>query len=330
MLFQMWLLGRRRGKSASLKRWMGVSRVVAYGTFVSLGLGALTVRSAYANAKDESLKMGRDLADVADLLTNVNAVNINNQPIYIANSSTTDSPSAVLDRFEAFCNRDTAFSDTQWRDLANVKGRPIPGASKAGLNKLGVMRKDDEARHDGMVMCFTRDGKQTTPFLDAIRTFGQTGDISDLGNMRYVHVSRAKSGNTLVQTVWTEGKFNLREIVSDRPGDAPGSDPAVLPRPAHSERRFTALAMGAPYAARIYQSSDAPEVALKQYDQEMDKRGWIIVDNPYRDQEHELGRWYMKDGYQAMVSLHAADKGCQIVVGEMGASDNAPSVSKPE
>jgi hypothetical protein len=308
---------------------MGIGRVVAYGTVVSLGLGALSLRSAYANAKDGSLTMGRDLEQVADLLTNVTGVNLNNQPIFLANATSTDSVGTVLDRFESRCNKNSAFSDTDWRDLANVQGRPIPAQQKAGLNELGVMRKEDPLRHDGVVLCFTRDGKQPTPFLDAMRTFGTTGDIGDLGNMRFVHASQGKSGKTLVQTIWTQGKFNLRDVVSDRPGDAPGSDPALLPRPAHSQRRFTATAVGAPFAARIYRSTDAPEAALKAYDHEMDTRGWGVIDNPYRDQEHELGRWYMKDGYQAMITLRPDGDGTQIVVGEMGTSEQTPSVQTP-
>ena len=298
---------------------------------VSVGIGALAFHNAYADAKDQSLQVGRQLADMADLMQNVTAVRINNQPIYLSTATTDEPVSTVLDRFQAHCNRSPAFGEMKWRDLANLKGREMIPAEKKDISNIGVMRREDPASGDGVVMCFTRDGKAgSVPFMDAMRDFAKTGDLAQVGGLNYVHVEKAKSGHTIVQTVWTEGSFNLRDVAQTTDHDSPGSDPAMLPRPENSVRQFTAEAIGAPYAARIYHSTDAPDVALKAYDKAMDARGWLVIDSPIRDQDAQLGRWYAHEGLQAMVSVKPDGSGSQVLVGQIGTAEKPPKATAGE
>ncbi|HEY1954805.1 MAG TPA: hypothetical protein VGH28_04320 [Polyangiaceae bacterium] len=305
-----------------------MGRVIAYGAVVSLGFGALTVRSAVADVKDDGLKLGRNLADMKDMIGTASAIRINGQKISVG-SGTMDAPvKTVLDRFEAHCQRDSAASlgTMAWGNLKAVQAKPLP--TMPGLSTLGVLRRDDETKHDGVVLCFAR-GERKTSFLDGAKAFAASSNLNDFGDLRFVHAQQNANGTTSIQTIWTDGEFDTSKLMNDGPTDAPGSDSATLPRPNHSVRRFTAEALGAPYTARIYETTDAPDVVLKSFDWQMEQRGWLKIDDPNRDQDHELGRWYAREGLQAMISIRSDDGTTQVLVGEMGAVEKAPA-GRPE
>ncbi len=221
MLFHLYLLGK-----VSKKRLLGTARVLVYGTVVTAGLGALTVRNAVADTETRSLELGRKLAGLQDLLHGAQEFRLNGQSVYFSATESDDSVSKVLDRFENHCNSSHAFEALKWKSLGDVKGQDM---EKAGVSRFGVVRKEDETAHDGVVMCFTKDNGPKD-FLTALDAFRVSGDLHDLGDVRYVHAVRRDS-NTYIQVMWTEGSFNIRNIMGTPGEDSVGSDFANIPRP---------------------------------------------------------------------------------------------------
>jgi hypothetical protein len=307
------------------KKLFGTIRVLAYGLVVSAGIGALTVRNAVADAEEQSLQFGRQLSDLGDLLQNGKEFRLNGQKVYFAAATSDDSVKTVLDRFEGNCNKSPAFDPIEWKSLANLKGKELtPGKD---INRLGVVRKEDPHYGDGMVLCFTAD-HGPKDFFTALQSFEKSGDLHDIGDVRYVHVARAKDGKTQVHTMWTEGSFNVRTLMGTPGQDAVGSDFATLPRPINSVRRFTAEAVGTPYSARVYESTSSPAEVLADYNSKMEKGNWLLIKSPYANLgDGKDGRWYsrVETGEQAAVSVSRSDGHTMVVVGAMGLLPKPPT-----
>ncbi len=322
MVIYLWILSKLSKKTPGARRFFGMMRVLAYVTVLSLVMGAFTIHNAMAGAKDQSLRLGRDLQGLSDLLAGGNEIMVNNQPIFISATETTDSVSTVLDRFEAHCNHDPALSEMRWSDLGNLKGTV---AKPKDINGVGVLRSEDKQKGDGAVVCFTNTGGSQKDLLNAVEAFGRTRDLSSFGQLRYVHVSTDKDGGTVVRAVWTEGSFNIGKLMPTADGsDSPGSDSPDVPRPGHSVRRFTAEAVGTPYRARIYETSESPEKLLGWYDTVMAQRGWLVVDSPLRDQKKDPASWFTRGGKMTMVSLMRDGDKTRVVVGDLGAPSDPP------
>lgn len=297
------------------------ARVIAYGTVVAMGVSAIAARNAVADVESGSLRFGRDLEKVADLLGDTKQVQLNGETMYFSQATTKEDLDTVLDRFEAHCNEDPAMRGVDWEDVAAATVKP---QSESTAN-LGTFRK--QQGNDGVVMCFTR--KDTTKtFVDAISDFNATHDFGSIGNLRYVHVSHSdKQGKSAVQVVWTEGSFKVDKVMPPEDGtDAPGSDSPGLPRPERSQRILTATAAGTVYAVRMYRTNDSVDAALASYDAQMDAKDWAIIQPPDAVRGDSVGHWYERDGAQTMVSVAKdADGRTVLTVGEMGTADKAPA-----
>ena len=162
-----------------------------------------------------------------------------------------------------------------------------------------------------------------------------------LGDVRYVHVTpkvikdhktKTTRSVTAVQTVWTNGTFNIKALVGQDGKDSVGSDFPSLPRPMNSVRRFTAEAVGQPYAARVYESKSPAAEVLTDYNDRMMKDDWVVVQNPVPEAkmpEGRDGRWYTKleTGEQAAIAINDDNGKTMVVVGSMGVFDKAPKGS---
>jgi len=316
------------------KRLFGTLRVMGYGLVVSAGIGALTMRNAVADAEEQGLQVGRGLADLSDLLQTGTEFRLNGQKIYFANANTDESVSKVLDRFETKCNEQHAFDPMAWKELVDAK-QNVP--TTAG-SRYGVVRKEDPFKGDGYVMCFTSD-RGPRDFFKALEAFDKSGDLHDLGDVRYVHAAphkyvdtktHATHVSTFVQTAWTDGPFNIRTLIGPDDADAAGDDFVSLPRPINSTRRFTADAVGTPYGARVYESKSTPAEVLADYDSKMYRNNWIGVSNPVQSlPDGELGHWYtrLETGEQAAIAIESRSGKTMVVVGAMGVTEKPPKVT---
>jgi hypothetical protein len=301
------------------------ARVFAYGSIVAMGLSALAARSAVADVEQGSLRFGRELDKVGDLLGDTKQVQLNGETIYFSQAVTQDDVGTVLDRFQAHCNEDPAMRGIDWDDVATSQLKVKGEATK----DLGTLRKESEGENgakDGVVMCFRRNDKTKT-FVEALTEFNQTHDFGSIGKFRYVHVVSKGTGKAAVQVVWTDGSFKVDNVMPPEDGrDAPGSDSTGLPRPERSQRILTATATGSNYAVRMYRTTDSQDVALAAYDKQMDALEWAIIQPPDAVRGDAVGHWYERDGEQTMISVTQDQEGRTVLtIGEMGKVEKLPA-----
>ena len=223
-LIGLWVLGKRSYKSPHLRRVLGVTRLIAYGAVVSAGLGAFAARSAVADVSEGSLRVGRELDKLGDLLGNTNEITLNGEKIFFSQASTSDNVDTVLDRFQAHCDEDPGMAGVDWQDLAHTKLDP----AHAPKTKLGVMRT--EAQSDGVVLCFRRNegaaGSKT--FATALTEFSSTKDLASIARVEGAHrpdVDADRVDPRLVQDGQPLSAHRWQRYARQRFGSAPAAGP---------------------------------------------------------------------------------------------------------
>ncbi len=280
---------------------MGTLRVLTYGFFASLLIGAFAARKAVADFKEGSLQAGREMAQLNDVLGSTKTLFINGTVMNVSTAFTPQSPKDVLDRYETMCE---AHPDAIARALADIPATlqaTVEKAVPSARMRMGVVRS--EIGDDGALTCFTDDQPMTLKELPArLKAFAKSHDLGELGHFRYVYVSKTQTGSTHVMTVWTEGSFNLRTMFPAN-GDAAGFDSTLVPRPPDSRRVFTATSAQVPYGLHIYDVAHGHDDVFDFYDHEMASRGWI------RTEEKGNTVVYLKDsGRMLYVTARAMDQ----------------------
>jgi len=256
-------------------RMAGTLRVFCYAMAVSFVGALVAARSVYADFKEGSLRAGRELEALSDVLGGVNTVFVNGAAVHIATAFTAQAPAEVLDRFEAVCRAHPQFMA---RALADIPDTLLEKANVQAdrVWRLGVVRH--EKGDDGVLTCFT--DERPAGMRDVARrlkAFEQSKDLSEFGHVRYVYVRRTDHG-THVRTIWTDGEVNLGKMFPAQ-GDAAGFDSTLVPRPPASTRILSGTSAQVPFGIHIYRSSEREESLRRFYDAELGARGWKPVAN---------------------------------------------------
>jgi hypothetical protein len=254
---------------------------------------------------DSTLEIGSELGRIGDTGTR-NPIRLNGEAIFVSSTVANVGIDDLLDRVEAKCRDNPTELVDAMATLPNIPREQI--AALTSREAGGVVRYDNGEK--GAIFCFENPEGKPAGLRDRMERISkvlETGDLSHLGNARYVFAEATDAGLTHVVTAWTEGSFNLYNLVPGD-GDAPGSDLEGVPRPLRSVRLLTAGADGVPYSARIYDTPVRAEVILEDYDREMVERGWepMIVDHK------GLRRVYGKNGTHVYV-LPREDRGRTLV-----------------
>jgi hypothetical protein len=252
-----------------------LTRVFAYVCFASLVCAALGARVVYADLREGTLQAGRELATLGDVLGTTKTLFLNGAVVNVSNALTTDSPKAVLDRFERVCREHPLFLARALEDLPaelqDELGRQIPDESVRG----GVLRA--EANGDGALTCFMDDRPSSLRDLPGrLRAFSSSYDLSEFGRVRYVYATRIDAGSTRVTTVWADGSLKLKEMFPAK-GDAAGEDTTVVPRPPSARRILSAAAAQVPFGVYIYDAALNEASLRTYYDDQMKSLGWTRV-----------------------------------------------------
>ncbi len=246
-------------------------RLGVYCAVVSLGLGLVAARSVYGDVKASALSIGHELGKMGDVGTG-RPLRLNGEIIHVG-TTTEDLPVAtVLDRAEAGCASTSAGIAGEIASLPESLRKRIP----AGTRASGVLREDHGDR--GVVACLVRDdGMVSTGMKESVARLAammSTGDLGQVGKLRYVFAESTATGRTHVVAAWTDGPFNLYAMLPEAGHDAPGSDPADAPRPPGAQRILSADIDGVPYGVRLYETARSPSDVIAVYDAEMPSRGW--------------------------------------------------------
>lgn len=240
-------------------------------------VGYVIVRRARADVQEVMLGVGAQMMHFnhADHHDAPRALFLNGQQIMLATASTHKTVDEVLDYYEARCkSRDGDFNADIDR-AARTEHQEISAGSE-GL--FDTTLRDDKGDR-GFVACLDtgRDHLTIQQVLDRIRNFTRSGDVSDVGNLRYAYID-ASGQSTHIVTFWTEHHLNVRSMFPAS-GDSPGRDIIDVPRPPAARRFLSAWEEGYPQSIALYADSSANERGLRRfYTQTLPHHGWTILD----------------------------------------------------
>jgi hypothetical protein len=144
------------------------------------------------------------------------------------------------------------------------------------------MRRDDGQR--GYVTCLDMGPEEVpvTELIARIGRYGETGDVYELGEIRYVFAEEAEiDGHTQTHFVamWSQGSFNVNHMFpEDR--DVPGDDVPGLARPRDSRRVLSGFERGVPHTLTVYETRmDETELASF-YRGSLREAGFELVSQP--------------------------------------------------
>lgn len=261
-----------------------VLRVAAVLVLAAGIAGYAIVRRARADVQEVMLGVGAQMMRFNDA-THHDAprpLYLNGQQLMLATASTDKSVEEVLDHYEARCKgRDGDFNADIDRALRAQHER-IPEELAGAIDT--TLR--DQRGETGFVACLDtgRDHMSMNEMLERIRGFARSGDVAEVGNLRYAYVD-ARGQHTHIVTFWTERHLNVRTMFPAT-GDAPGRDILDVPRPPSSRRMLSAWEDGYPQSIALYTNSSSNEAGLRSfYQRTLPHSGWTVLD-PTRARSH--------------------------------------------
>lgn len=312
-------------------RWAGVARVALYLMLINFGVTYLLMRSAYAGAEKTVKRLGDELTKQlgSRLIGEPQAMSVNGQLLFLSAKETDLSVKAVLDQFDSHCVAHSGGLREEFAKMPGFDQRKLAlPASMRDPGRIGVVRSDatnaDDGETEAHLVCIAQpEGtKGVAGVIDHVNEFLKTGDLSRIGEMRYVAARKVGDGKTQVIAIWTEGVFNIEAMFPDT-GDVPGSDTPGVPRPPSSIRRLSAVVPDHPYALRSYDAAAPRADVLAFYDQKMVADGWTQLPAAMGEKEPELkpvdARVFSRDG-RALIIAASEDGANQtgLTIIEMG------------
>jgi hypothetical protein len=276
-------------------RLRGAVRVAAYAACLGLLGVALSASLGRAEARERLGRAGLELLEALGprFVGEPQAVLINGQPMFLASKLVADDVAGVLDGFEQYCTRD-----------APKSAGPLGADPYTWLRS----RLENTDGSEGHIACLVpREPVHGLPrLLERASAFAHSGDLAELGEVRYAVARRnSESNSTHVLTMWTEGAFNVRAMFTEE-GDAPGDDPADLPRPRAARRVLSARLANHPYSLRFYDSEASHASVLDGYAEDMAARDWSALTLPARGHGHDMNQnvhVFVRDGRAVIVTV---------------------------
>lgn len=224
---------------------------------------------------------------------------INGQVIRVS-SGTADRPAReVLDYFEQRCGEVDGGLTEQVDELR----RRYRGRIPEDRSSSPVLREDDGRQ--GYVACM--DFGQSIGVIELaqrLQRFGETGDVSHVGQMRFVFVESRETPQgprTHFVAMWTTGSFDLDRMFPET-GDAPGADPEGFARPPRTRRVLSSFERGEPYSMTVYHTRDDQSALEMHYRRELSQNGWSLLEPP-REAPADAPRTLVAERGDRMVTI---------------------------
>jgi len=249
---------------------------------------------------------GAELAhwDGFRLSTTPRRLSLNGAELELVVATTKLPVSETLDRLEAVCDqRGGVLGAAALPQLLKAPTR----LSRSWLN--GHVRQ--ESSTEGVLACLdTGMPLGVAELTTRLQAFAKSGDLHALGALRYATVRR--TGNvTTVLFVWSDGALPMRQMFpNDR--DAPGLDPAAVPRPAGAQRLLSGIEHDAPYSLSVYRTqASSPSALLDWYRDSLNSAGFRVT-------EAAGGSLWARQGERSLL-IHASTthRGVAVAVAEM-------------
>ena len=300
-----------------------IARLAAFCACVGGVVCAFGLRSVYADVQRVGLEIGSELGHLGDRGT-LRTVRLNGQAVQVVSTIEARPVEAVLDQVELACSQSSAGLGPVVAALPEKVRREMP-AWATDSKIAGILRK--EADGEGFVACLRRDEptQSAGDMLDRFKRVVDTGDLSAIGNLRYVYARTTDTGKAHIVVAWTDGPMNVKSFIADDV-DAPGSDLEGFPRPPDSVRQLTAEMDNVPYAYRIYRTKTVADEVLRAYDTSLGATGWMVTHGP--DDEPNV-RAYSKGGLDVVVYAETTHARTLVSLVHMGATPRRTSGAAP-
>lgn len=253
-----------------------IIRIIGFTIAVQVLAFGFVVRASYTKANEVFMGLGAEMLrfPYARHQDRPRQIHLNGLPIHFTTGSTSQSVEGILDYVHLRC-REKNGNLTEQLDKLIKKGRKVFDPHRYPLMD-GVLRYGDEKQ--GFVACLASNNGSSRPedTVKRIRRFLETGDLSQIGELRYVMAKRGLETTSFV-AFWTEGIANLLDLFP-RDGDAPGYDLPEIPRPIASRRVLSAWEDGATVALAVYFTPySALSNSRKTYCRQLELNGWRIL-----------------------------------------------------
>lgn len=228
-----------------------------------------TARAAERHVGERFAAFGESLLAIDGFRTHSapRRLGLNGMELGVVTLSTSLDVPSTLDRLEAVCSRGGLISPE------TLLGRKPEGATVRAFERFtrGILRQETDER--GVVGCIDTGERLDPSTLDErLAALGKTGDLGELGALRFVFVRRAR-GTTTALVLWSDGSLPFLRAFP-KTGDAPGRDLDDVPRPMGSRRLLSASELGAPYAIALYELGPSNGDAFGSYVRELERLGF--------------------------------------------------------
>jgi hypothetical protein len=259
-----------------IARWLRVSAFVSVALVIVL---LFNLHQARGQVGEQLLSMGRELGPLRDLLHGTQSARINGENMFLASTVSEQPLTEVLNRFEQHCLERTGGLRESFASLPDAAREQVSRKAPAAWRfRHGILREEKDT--EGMVVCVARSGQAgLKAWVMDLRRFLSDGELSHLGELRYVYAQRTETGRTHVLSTFTRGAFNLYRAIGQR---EPASDARLeaVPLPPHVQRPMTFSVDGMPYAAQLFQVPGKPEDVTSYYLETLPRLGWTRVMGP--------------------------------------------------
>jgi hypothetical protein len=241
-------------------------------------LALVVARVSIAAASDAGMNISDELMRVGehhvggDVPDSVYDIELNGQTFYSANSATPASMGAVLDYFQQQCRQHSLGLRESFQHLDTTM-QTLPSTPAAASDAEGVLVVRKDAGDRGYIFCVAPDHTLTRgEIVERVARFGRTGDLSSVGELRYIATRKAEDV-TQVVTAWTDAPLRLAQMFPLE-GEVPGVDYGNVPRPDGARRTLSGSIKGSPFGINSYEVHGAMPAVLGNVDAKLTAAGW--------------------------------------------------------
>jgi hypothetical protein len=291
-----------------------ILRLTVFVAALAALLGYLDYRAARASVVDHLMGIGRRMAPYLDDARSTEAprqVRINGVPLLVAAGRTAHPPSFVK---KWYTDRYASRGDGLDKFAAELRAR---GALPPGIALNQLSFGGDQ--QGGVAALDFGDQPSVRTLRDRLIDFVKTGNLGEVGRLRYVWYEKTADGGTRFLTVWTDERFNLTHLMPLERRDADGKDIDGVPRYPGTVRVLSAEERGMPERLAVYDGPGSPEAAQLFYQARMQTLGWSS-DESFRkvsaEQGHTALRFENAGGHEVLVDLSESERhqGLTVVV----------------
>jgi len=264
---------RNSKRNCRKARLFGFARALFLILLVLAATLAVTFGKAEAHLGESLIAFGDELSawTGGKVDSRVGHLSLNGLRIHRVTASTTLPVAAALDRLQQVCTSRGGIENAQAMLLgANPK---LEEARKGLLS--GIYRH--ESKSGAVLTCIdTERSLSVFELSERLQRFVKSGDLSDLGKLRYV-LARRDGAVTSLLVLWTDGSAQILKMFP-KVGDAPGRDVPDVPRPENADRLLSASDLDAPYSVTVYRSRERSSAAVQnKYVKTLGELGWCIA-----------------------------------------------------